>query len=755
MAVNIGPKIGIAGEKEYRKEMQQIIQQGKTLSAQMGAVASSFQNADNKEEDLTKASKLLNDQVANQQKLVEKLADAVSMSAKETGENSTTTLKWKEQLAKAETELNKLEGTTAESAVGMGELAESEKDAGDAAKGASGKVTAFTVALGQLMADAIKEGIKFIADSVKKIGQYFVDATKGAAAYADEIITLSSVTSMSTDSLQEYKYMAALTDTELETITGSLTKLTKNMSSAADGSGSAADAFKKLGISVTDSNGQLRDTNAVFEEAITALGSIQNETERDATAMAIFGKSAKDLNPLIEAGGDALEAFRQEAHDVGYVLDDETLGALSSVQDGFDRLGLAADSAKNQIGAALGQFILPYLEKLVSAVQMLVGQHDVEGFVNTISEVLNDLVGTLASVLPDVLKAGGQIVGHLVMGITQMLPSLVPAAVDLISQFAMFIIQNLPTIVNTAVEIIIALVNGLAEQMPVLIPAAIQAVLTIAQGLLSHIGDIISAALALIDGIVQGLTSEEGINSIIDAIPTLILALIDGILNNLPKIIASGVNIIVNLVVGLIKAIPKIIAAIPQIIKAIIDAFRNFDWSSLGSNIINGISDGVKNTASNIWTAVKNAFETAVNWIKNLGTQALNWGRDMINGFVNGIKEKAQNLLDGIKNIAEKIKGFLHFSRPDFGPLRDYETWMPDFMEGLAKGIDANAWRVQDALANATGGMSVMGQGGSVTNMGGVSVNVYAQPGQDARAIAQEVIRVMTNQVNAKKAVFA
>ncbi len=746
---DIGVRIGVDGEKQFKQQIQNCTQAGKTLDAQMKSLASSFGKAENEEESYSKASKILSDQVSNQKRTVDTLNKAVAESSEKYGENSTKTLKLKEQLAKAETQLNKLEGQTVESALGMDNMADSEVEVAKGADKASGKVSAFTVALGSLMADAIKAGFKFMVDSVKKIAKYFVDATKGAAEYADEIMELSAQTSISTEKLQEYKYMASLTDTSLETITGSMTKLTKTMFNAQGGSKSAVESFESLGIAVTDSNGELRSADSVFQEAITALGQISNETERDALAMQIFGKSAKDLNPLIEAGGDALEEFRKEAHDVGYILDDETLESLGAVQDGFDRLGLAADSAKNQIGAALGQFILPYLEKLVSAVQMLVGQHDVEGFVNAISEVLNNLVGTLASVLPDVLKAGGQIVGQLVMGITQMLPSLVPAAVDLISQFAMFIIQNLPTIVNTAVEIIIALANGIAEQIPVLIPAAIEAVLTIAEGLLSHIGDIISAALALIDGIVQGLTSDEGINAIIDAIPTLILALIEGILDNLPKIIASGVNIIVNLIVGLIKAIPKIIQAIPQIIKAIIEAFKNFEWSSLGSNIINGISDGVKNTASNIWTAVKNAFETAVNWIKNLGSQALNWGSDMINGFVNGIKEKAQKLLDSIKSIAEKIKGFLHFSRPDFGPLRDYEKWMPDFMEGLANGIERNAWRVEDAMRGVTADIA----GG--VNMGGVAITVNAAQGQNEEQIARNVIRILNNQVNARRAVFA
>ena len=753
----------IKGSKQFKDELKNMRQAGKTLSAEMGVLAASFKNSDDKEKALSDASKKLSEQIKNQKDIIDKLSHAVSIATAEGKENETQALQWKEQIAKAEKKLAELEGTTAESAVGMKDLAEAEGDAGKEADGAGGKVSAFTIALGNLMADAIKEGFRFMVDSLKKIGQYLIDATKGAAAYADEITTMSKQTSMSTQALQEYKYMAALTDTDLNVITGSLTKLTKNMDSAKGGTGAAAEAFKTLGVDVTDSNEQLRDTNAVFDEAITALGQIQNETERDALAMQIFGKSAKDLNPMIEAGGDALAEFRQEASDVGYVLDEETLDKLGEVQDGFDRLGLAADSAKNQIGASIGQFILPYLNELVGAVQDLVGGGDVESFVDRISGVLTGLVSAIAQALPTVLQAGGEIVGQLIMGINEMLPTLVPAAVGLVSQFATFIIQNLPAIINTAVEIIIALANGLAEQLPTLIPAAIQMIMTIVEGLVSNIGDIISAALNLIQGIVEGLTSPEAINAIIDAIPMIIEGLITGILNNLGQIIASSVNIIVALVMGLIRAIPKLIA---KIIRAIVDAFKNFDWSSLGGDIMGNLSDGVKNAATTIWNAVKDAFDTAVNWIKDLGSRAWTWGKDMIQGFVNGVKEKAQKLIDGVKNIAEKIKGFLHFSRPDEGPLRDYETWMPDFMQGLARGIDSNAWRVRDALKNATGGMKLVGEFGAQTpaggagsqttqNFGGVTINVHAAPGQNEQQIAKQVIKELNNQVNARRAVFA
>ena len=750
---DIGAKIGLDGAKQFNQDLKNLTQTGKTLSAQMGALTASFDKAENKEELFAKATETLNQQVENQKKKIDFLKDAVKKASDEFGENATRTQKLKEQLAKAEIELSKLENTTAESALGMKELASEEKDAGKEAENAGGKVSAFTIALGQLAADAIKEGFNFMVDSLKNIVKFFADATTGAANYADEINTLAKTTSLSTDTLQEYKYMASLTDVSLETITGSMTKLTRNMSSAKDGTGAAADAFASLGISVTDADGNLRSTNDVFADVIDALGSIDNEAERDATAMSLFGKSAQDLNPLIEAGSDALNDLRQEAHDVGYVLDGDTLDSLNDVNDGFDRLGLAADSIKNKVGSAIGQYILPYLNDLVGAVQDLMKDGDVDKFTERISTIVTDLASSLASALPTVLKVGGEIIGKLIMGINKMLPSLAPAAVSLISELARFIIANLPTIINTAVEIILALVNGLAQEMPTLIPAAIQMIITIVEGLLSHIGDIIAAALALINGLVEGLTGPDGIQLIIEAIPVLIMSLVEGILNNLPQIIAAGISIIVNLVYGLVQAIPEIIKSIPTIIIAIVDTFANYDWGSLGGDIMSNIGDGVKDKATAMWQAVQDAFKTAIEWIKNLGKQALEWGKDMISGFASGIMEKAQALLDKVKSVAQKIKGFLHFSRPDYGPLRDYENWMPDFMMGLAKGIDDNAWRVEAAMRNVASDMTV--KGGTTTNLGGVNIVVNASEGQSANDIANMVMMKMQQAVNSKKAVFA
>lgn len=749
---DIGAKISIDGEKKFKQELNNITQAGKTLSAEMNKLTSSFDSETSAEEKSIAVSKKLNEQVQNQKALVDKLKEAVQKSADKTGENSTETLKWKEKLAKAETELGKLEHQTDETGKEVKEFASEEQNASE-------KTSIFgDVLKANLVSDLIKNGIHALASAIKAVGQYLTEAVTGAAAFADEILTLEKVTGISTGTIQKYKYAASLLDVEFGTVEGALRKLTKTMSSAKDGSASATETFESLGVSVLDVSGNLRPAEAVFNDAITALGKIENETERDAVAMALFGKSAQELNPLIEAGGDALNKLGEEAESVGYVLDDTTLESLGRVQDGFDRLGLAADSAKNQIGAAIGEFILPYLEKLVGAVQTLLGGGDASEFVDTISEVVNSLVTALGNALPALLQAGVTIIGNLILGIEQMLPTLAPAAVELVSTLASFIITNLPSIINTGIEIIIAIVQGIGEQLPTLIPAAIQMVLTLVEGLYSHIGDIVTAAMMLLDGLVEGLTSESGINAIIEAVPVIMEAYVNGILNNLDKIIAAGINLIVNLAYGLVKAIPKLVSMIPNIITAIINAFKNFDWASLGQNIMDGVSDGVKSKATEMWTAVKDAVSTAVEWLKNLGGSALQWGSDFINGFLNGIKQAASALWGEVQNIAGMIAGIFHFSRPDFGPLREYERWMPDFMKGLAKGIKDNAYLVTDAAERVASGMvfdTPVGNVSNVANYGGVTINVTAKDGESADALADAIMRKIQTAVNQRKAVFA
>lgn len=222
---------------------------------------------------------------------------------------------------------------------------------------------------GALKAELVKAGVELAAKALANMVNYLKDAVKASSEYADNIMVEAQTIGMSTDALQEYYYMAELVDTDVSTITGSMTKLTKSMGSAAKGSKSASDSFKKLGVNIYNADGSMRSSNEVFTEIIGILGEMENDTERDAVAMDIFGKSAQALNPLIAAGADTIEAFRQEAHQMGYVLDEETLESLGAVDDAFQRLTVAGDAVKNQIGAALAPVIADIAEKFTAWAQ--------------------------------------------------------------------------------------------------------------------------------------------------------------------------------------------------------------------------------------------------------------------------------------------------------------------------------------------------------------------------------------------------
>jgi hypothetical protein len=180
------------------------------------------------------------------------------------------------------------------------------------------------------------------------------ELASAAFGTADKIATMSEKTGFSTDQLQEMQYVGAKLDVELDTMVSGFTRLTKGMNSAQAGSGAAYDAFKQLHVEYADGNGKLRDANAVYREVIGALGKMTNETERDAVAMTLMGKSATDLNPIIKAGSEELSSLTEQAHNAGAVMSDETVAALDYTKDAFDALKLSATAF---IGEALANII--------------------------------------------------------------------------------------------------------------------------------------------------------------------------------------------------------------------------------------------------------------------------------------------------------------------------------------------------------------------------------------------------------------
>lgn len=240
--------------------------------------------------------------------------------------------------------------------------------------------------IGQVNLRAMSEQFKDMGNKLTAAGQSMRGISTAAAAlaaslgaltvksgkWADDINTMSKRYSIGTKDLQMYAAAADLVDTSVEAIAGSHIKLEKQMLTASKGTGAAAEAFKTLGVEVTDANGNLREGDAVWQETIAALGNLENETERDALAMQLMGRSASELNPLIEDGGEAYQRLAETMakYDLDFV-DQEMLDNANAFQDSLDTIKSIGLVAFQQLGTQLAAYLAPAMEKVVDVVGRL------------------------------------------------------------------------------------------------------------------------------------------------------------------------------------------------------------------------------------------------------------------------------------------------------------------------------------------------------------------------------------------------
>lgn len=238
----------------------------------------------------------------------------------------------------------------------------------------------------ETQAGKASKGLDLSSDSAKKFegainkvgvgiaaaGASLVAMAVNAGKSADDINTLAKQTGLTTEQIQKFQYASDIIDVSLDTLTGSMAKLTRNMESARKGSKSQKEAFEALGVSVTDNNGILRNNQDVFNEVIKVLGTMEDETQRDALAMQIFGKSAQDLNPLILGGADALEKLGKEAEDAGLILSQDTLDAANEFNDSIDRLKATATGSFAKLGSEIAEKLIPSVEDLAPKLNELV-----------------------------------------------------------------------------------------------------------------------------------------------------------------------------------------------------------------------------------------------------------------------------------------------------------------------------------------------------------------------------------------------
>lgn len=351
------------------------------VKSKLDLQAATYRDDTKSVEALTAKGKLLNEMYGYQRTRVDELAAQYDEAVAASGKMDAATLSLENKLTEAQTALQNAKNAVDDNAAAL-ENAQKYQDAfgmsADELKAKSGALgdTVANMAdkIGIVLPESAKKAtdalnlvdgstISLVGTSVKLV-KGLMDCSVAAAKNADSLITLSSQTGLSVERLQELQYASELVDVSIDQIADALKSMISTMKDATSGTGDAAEAYKRLGVRVTDAQGNLRDSNEVFEEIIRRLSEVKNPTERAALAMKIFGEEAGRLNPLIEDGGKKLKQLSKEAHDMGYVMSDETVSSLGALDDAMQRFDNTSEAVKNQMALAL----LPVLTSVLNII---------------------------------------------------------------------------------------------------------------------------------------------------------------------------------------------------------------------------------------------------------------------------------------------------------------------------------------------------------------------------------------------------
>lgn len=567
---------------------------------------------------------------------------------------------------------------------------------------------------------ALKGATTLMAAGTAAVSTALVKGASDVASYGDNIDKMSQKMGLSAQSYQEWDAVMQHSGTSMEAMKASM----KTLANAAQTNSSA---FEQLGISQKDLANMSQEQ--LFEATISALQNVENETERTYLAGKTLGRGATELGALLNTSAEDTQAMRDRVRELGGVMSDDAVKASAQFQDNLQDMKTAMAGVTrgimtellpgfNDIMAGFTSLIIGEegaTEKLASGFESLFTSLDTIGtnIVSKITEMMPTIISGIATVLPQIIQmASTLIISFAEALVTQMptllttvVPALAVAAVDLVVALGKALIETAPLLWDAGVQLIEMLkssfdganlmeqgssmiqnvLDGITEKLPGLLEKGVEIITNIANGILENLPQLVTTAGQLITQFATFII--QNLPTILQAGATLLLNLVNGIVNNLPQIVtavvqliasfvstiasnlptilAQGITIIGKLAAGLIQAIPTIIGAIPQIIQSIVNSFGNYDWLSIGTNIIKGIAEGIKNAAGIIVDAAKGAAESAFKAAKEfLGIESpakkgIYLGEMLDAGFALGISKNQKIVDEAVNDLSQSATASL------------------------------------------------------------------------------------------------
>lgn len=697
---DIGPRIGIKGESEFNAQIKKINNSLREYGSEMKALSAEFEQNENSQEALIAKSRVYEKQLdAQSQKMktlqsqydkevakLRELGDEYSRLKAEMGENSAeagkaeaafnkqadTVSKLKVAMNETEGYINKLNNSISKNSQMLDEIGNGARDAsndleklGDSAKDADDSLDDIASATKAEALSSLADGISSAGEAMRSM----VDESKEYLKIMGQLEASSKnlgYTTKETEQTYMQLYGVLGDNQTAATATANLQALGLEQGQLVQMTDAAIGAWAQYGDSIP----------------IDSLAEAINETAQTGKVTGTFADVLNWAGTSEDAFNEKLQSTSDKTERANMILQEMAKQGLIKSAEGF-RENNAALVESNEAQAKYEEAMSKLAEAIMPAVS---------NAMELAAGAIEKITGFFSS-LPEPAQKFATIIGTLLV----VLGALAPVILSAVAAFTMLQAPLLPI-----VGIIAAVVAGVA-----LLVAAFKNLWETNEGFRQTIGEIwaqiqsaISVALSMIQQIISAFV--QLVSIIWEQWGDTIMAVVKNTITMITTVIQEGLNIIQNVIKlftailegdweGAWDAVKNILSSVLNILKTLVfTAFKNM------VTIISSVG-------SKIGSAVKSAFQSAISFITSLPSKAVGWGRDFINGLKNGIMSGVNAIVNAVRNVANRIRSFLHFSRPDEGPLRDYETWMPDMLTGMADSVYKNLDIIQDAAKTISG----------------------------------------------------
>ncbi len=659
MAYDIGPKIGIDGEADFRRAIQNINTNIKTLGTEMLAVTSAYDANDKSAAALASRNDVLSRQIDAQKEKLDKLREGLAAAAEKYGENDDKTQRWRQTVNVATADLNKMERQLQNNNRELEGFDDSAEDAAGSVDKLDSSVSTAAVTIGNLLSSGIEAAVGALTDMVSAVWN-LDEATEEYRTAQGKIQSAFETAGHSTEAAQQaytdfYKILGDTgTAAEASQMLAQLADSEEDMAQwagiAAGVAGTFGDALPINGlIEAANETAKVGEVTGALADALNWVGISEDEfNEKLAACGTESERNQAIMETLSTAYAGAADAFYRSN---GSILQARESQAL--LDEALSSLGETAANVKNNLQADF----LPAVASLASAFSGVLNGAD--GADEALAGAIQEMIVKAVEKLPEAVELGTSIITSVLGGIT----------------------ENLPELAGAALEVITTLAGGIAGSLPELIPTVVDVVLQI----------------------VETLTDPDSLGSIIGAALEIILSLAEGLIDALPKLVEKAPQIVGNLINAVVENAPKLRDAAFELVAKLASGIADklSEIAAKGREIVEKVISGIGELFSKLTAKGREIIDTIKSGVKEKVDSAKQWGKDLIQNFIDGITAKWAALKEKVSSVAQTVKNFLGFSEPEEGPLSNFHTYAPDMMKLFSQGIRENAGLIKSAFSDS------------------------------------------------------